>query len=265
MLMGKLLDKIATAWKYKREIATHVFEIPYLYLRSSVELVEVPLDICINSFGFSYSRNGWHPVSALLKEINICDQRKNLEDSVFYKFYERYRPENMGHLVRSFNSNVAFSPPVGILPWGGFAKKTLQSGGHELKKTSWLCGPLDEHSIRLNIKRSVTLYNRMRNCGYNPWRINNSFIEGCFLVNKRGEKRFIIMHGKHRAAVLSFLGFEKILARYAPESVRTIKETNVDDWFYVKTKQCSVQDALAYFHAYFKLTGAERAKELGLL
>jgi len=263
--MTDLFGGIASLWRNKREITKHIFKVPYLYLRKNTELVEVQLDICMNSLGFSYDKNGWHPVSALLKELNSSGPIKNLEDCVFYKFYEKYQPVDMGHLVRSFYNNVTFSSPVAILPWGGFAKKTLQSGGGKLKKTSWLCGPLDEGSIRLNIKRAITLYNKMRNYGYNPWKINNSFIEGCFLENNKGEKRFIVMHGKHRAAVLSFLGFEKILVRYAPESVRIIKESNVKEWFYVKNKQCSIQDALAYFNAYFKLTGAERARELNLL
>lgn len=223
------------------------------------------MDICTNPLAFSYSKDGWHPVTALLEEMADSGPVQKLEDSVFYKFYQRYQPANMSHMAELFGSNVTFSPPPAILPWGGFTKKVMSTGGGELKKTSWLCGPLDEESIILNIDRSLNLYNKFKKDGYRPWGIFKSFIEGALLENNQGQKRFVVLHGKHRAAVLSFLGVEKLLVRYAPGSVRIIRESDVDNWFHVRNKRCSKEDALAYFHAYFKLTGTERADKMGLL
>lgn len=264
--MVAVVNTLTSLWGRKREIARHVVEISRLYFNRKSELLEIPLDICVNPLGFSYGKNGWHPVIPLIREIaaaeNISD---DLENSVFYKFYEKYKPTDMLHLVSRFDPHVAFAPPMGVLPWGGFTKKARESGGSPLKKTSWLCGPLDIPSIKLNIERARQLYGNMKKNGYAPWRILNSFIEGCLLQDKRGEKRFIVLHGKHRAAVLAFLGAESVLATYAPEGARTIKEEDVKNWYYVKNEQCSIHDALAYFHAYFKLTGKERADELGLL
>ena len=77
----------------------HVLDIPKLYRNKEKELVKVDLDICINSFGFSYSQKGWHPVTAFLNEITEDPSLVFSEKTVFYKFYKMYRPTNMLHLV----------------------------------------------------------------------------------------------------------------------------------------------------------------------
>lgn len=263
--MNSVAEVLKSLWIRKRDIYQHVTDIPYLYLNREKELINVDLEICTNSFGFSYSQSGWHPIIALLREVDSNHQLLYSQDSVFFKYYEKYQPVDMLHLVNGLYSQVSFAPPLGILPWGGFSKETMRNGGSPLKNTSWLTGPLDNDSIRLNIKRSIDLLNNVKRYGYKPWMPQNSFVEGCFLEKEDGDKRFVVIHGKHRAAVLSYLGFDHIMVRYAPEAVKVIHENDVHTWFYVKNRKCSVDDALAYFNAYFELNGKERARNLGLL
>jgi len=263
--MDRLLGALRSIWIRKREIYQHAFDIPKLYINREKELVDIDLDICINSFGFSYSQNGWHPVTAFLNEIAAEQSLVFSKESVFYKFYEMYRPINMLHLVEDNYPTVKFAPPVGINPWGGFSREEMRIGGKPLTETSWLCGPLDNNSIELNIKRTTDLLRSMSRYGYTPWFPTHSFVEGCFLEKENGDRRFVVIHGKHRVAVLSYLGFDNIFARYAPESEKVIKESQVHQWYYVQKNLCSVEDALAYFNAYFELNGKERVLSLGLL
>ena len=260
-----LPESVNTLWIRKREIFGHIIDIPRIFFNKKNELVRVSIDICINSLGFSYSRSGWHPIIAFLKEIDTNHNLLDSRDSVFFKFYNKYKPVDMAHLVKGFYPKVTFAPPLGIKPWGGFSKKEMTIGGWPLKNTSWLAGPLDDDSINLNIKRTIDLLNNIKEHGYKPWMPLNSFVEGCFLEKENGDKRFVVIHGKHRVAVLSYLGFNNILVRHAPEAVRVIRERDVHTWFYVKNKECSVDDAMAYFNAYFELNGKERALELRLL
>jgi hypothetical protein len=41
----------------------------------------------------------------------------------------------------------------------------------------------------------------------------NGFISGTILINKNRERRFVVLQGNHRMAILSHLGFDKIQAR----------------------------------------------------
>jgi hypothetical protein len=124
-----LFDKFDVLWARKREILRHVAEIAHLYFHRKSELLEMPLDNCVNPFGFSYGKNGWHPVIPLIKEIaagkNIWD---DLESSVFYRFYEKCQPTDMLHLVSRFDPHVTFAAPLGILPWGDLQKRLWNPG-----------------------------------------------------------------------------------------------------------------------------------------
>jgi hypothetical protein len=43
-----------------------------------------------------------------------------------------------------------------------------------------------------------------------------------------------------------------------------VRETEVENWYYVKHGFCTPEDALEIFHAFFELNGRERIAYLGL-
>ena len=66
-----MFDELNSLWGRKREIARHVVEIPLLFFHRKSELLEISLDMCENPLGFSYGKNGWHPVIPLIKEMGL--------------------------------------------------------------------------------------------------------------------------------------------------------------------------------------------------
>ncbi len=245
----------------KREIFNHCKNLPYLFLNKNKLLINIDISICTNSFGFSYASDGWHPITALLKELYV----KNKEPDLFYKYFHSYQPTQSSHLPLLCGTNVNFSPEVLILPWGGFSRKTFLNGGTPLRKTSWLIGPLSEDDIALNINRTINVYKNIKSNGYRPWLPTNSFIQGVLLVKSNGDKRFVVTHGKHRVGVLSFLGYNTFKAQFDPNMFKIISENEISSWYYVKNGKCSQADAASYFNSFFILNGLERAREYNLL
>jgi len=49
-----------------------------------------------------------------------------------------------------------------------------------------------------------------------------------------------------------------------PESIKVVHESDVEQWYYVRRRLCSPEEALKIFDAFFELDGSERAASLGL-
>lgn len=257
--MRPLLKKntIFAAFKYLIEPA-------YLYVMRKKELLEVPIEACTNWLAFSFTHTGWHYFIETLKEY---DKNKTIhfKDTTLYKFYQFYQYEDMFNLLCcNYNyNNVKFKPNFGIYPWGSFTAESHYNGGVPKNRfTSHLCGPTEDPLIERVYNNLINLYNEIQINGYRPW--SKGFIEGTMLERKNGEQKLVVLQGNHRTAVMSHLGFKKILARYKPLAFRVIREKDVLDWYYVRNGECSKKDALYYFDLFFKLDGSERALALGL-
>ena len=237
----------------------------YLRLRQKTELVEVPIETCSNHMGFSYGKDGWHYFIECLKEF---DQNKKLkpEDSILFRFYQRYQPTSTFNLVSHKGDGVKFRPPFGIYPWGTFTTESSKNGGSPRNRfTSRHVGPSDLNLVRSVTHNLLSLYENIKLGGYRPWDFKRAFVGGTFLKKENGESRYVMLQGNHRTAILAHLGYESILTRYLKGYDRFINEWDVRDWYYVKTGECSVDDALAYFNAYFEVDGVERAKRCGII
>lgn len=220
--------------------------------------------MCVNSLAFSYSLSGWHYLTALLKEYTK-NPRLKCQDSVLYRFHNCYQPVDVSDLV-AHKHGIQFRPPVGVFPWGSFNLELSRKGGRpkDVRRTRQF-GPTDRELVEWEFANTIYLYRKLRREGYRPWFHESGFVTGVFLQRNNGERRVVIVDGTHRCAILSFLGYDRVLMRYAPGYWRTLYEKDVDDWYYVKRSLCSRDDALAYFNAYFELNGRERAEKLGLL
>lgn len=235
-----------------------------IYLRRDRELFQVPLAICTNFLAFSYARTGWNCLTALLREYRF-NPRLGYRDSVLYRFHQRYQPGDMFTLVEH-RPGVCFRPPVGVFPWASFYLEASRTGGRPKDpRFSRVLGPSSDQLIEWEFAQTVHLYERIRRRGYRPWTHESGFLTGVLLVRRDGARRFVVIDGTHRCAILSVLGYEEIAARYAPGCYRTLHEDDVEGWYYVQRGHCSREDALAYFHAFFELDGSERARSLGLI
>lgn len=237
----------------------------YLRLKQKTQLVEVPIEICSNHMGFSYGKDGWHYLIECLKEF---DQDENLkpEDSILFRFYQYYQPTSTFDMVGHKGNDVKFSPLLGIYPWGTFRTESSKDGGSPKNRfTSRHVGPSDLNLVRNTFYNLLSLYKDIRLNGYRPWDFKRAFVGGTFLKKSNGQLRYIILQGNHRTAILSHLGHKSVLTRYLQGHYRLIDERDVSNWYYVKTGECSVDDALAYFNAFFEVNGIERAIRIGLI
>ena len=243
----------------------HVLSTLYVYLSKHSQLCKVPIDICTNPMGFSFAPEGWN---YLIEQLKQFDRNPDVEakDSVLYRFHQRYQPEDMSDLPVSAGSDVTFKPSLSIYPWGSFDIRKSKSGGtvKNAHRTRFY-GPSSFTLVEKDFFNLLSLYEYMKVHGYRPWYFRNAFIGGVFLERRDGEKRFVVLQGNHRTAVLAHLGHKQILTRYLKGYYQCVSEKDINEWFYVKSGECNIEDAAAYISSFFKLNGTERAKAIGFL
>lgn len=249
---------------YKNNILYKILKRIYLQFFGGISFRKVDPSICISLTGFSFGRRGWHHLVTLSREMNN-DLNLLFENSILYRFHKKYQPEGMYELVKHLDEDIQFKPQLGIFPWGAFQIGRGLSGS--LEGVDWnksrFCGPTSNELIQKEFNEFRRLYRNIQEHGYNPWR--EGVISGTLLKKHDGESRFIPLQGNHRTAILSYLNYDSILVSSRRDSYDVIYEENVDKWHYVKTGQCSRKDALAYFNAFFELTGFEQAQRFGLI
>lgn len=243
----------------------HALSVLYVYLNRHSELCDVPIDICTNPMGFSFAPNGWN---YLVEQLKQFDGNPNVavKDSALYRFHQSYQPQDMSDLPLSAGAEVSFRPGLSVYPWGSFNIEESRSGGKAKNVyDTRFYGPSSFELVEKDLLNLRGLYEYMKIHGYRPWYFRNAFIGGVFLENANGQKKFVVLQGNHRTAILAHLGERRILTRYLSGYYQCIKEKDVNEWFYVKSGECSVGDAVAYINAFFKLDGIERAKAMGFL
>jgi len=249
---------------YKEKLPYTILKIAYHYLWLRTEFRRVFPDNCISLTGFSFGKQGWHHLVELLKQI---ENKVNLrfENSILYCYHKKYLPDGMYELVRNLDEDIRFRPRMGVFPWGAFQIGRGLNG--KLEGVDWkrsrFCGPTDDELVRKEFDDFQRLYQRIKTQGYKPWKWG--FIGGTLLKRSCGETRFIPLQGNHRTAILAYLNQSGILVCSRKDSHSFIHEKDVLEWHYVKTGQCSKEDALAYFNSLFELTGFEQARRFDLI
>lgn len=233
-----------------------------LFVNRGAMVFEVPIDVCVNILGFSFAPDGWHFLIELLKEYDTNAALKP-EESILFRYHQSYQPEGTFDMVKHLGLEVTFRPPFGIYPWGNFR---IRSDPNDIRPKdqykSRFCGPSDPSRLQGEFSRMIALYEQIKKEGYRPWR--HDFISGTVFRSRSGELRFVVIEGNHRLAILSHLGVKSARVSYLPNYHQIIDEHDVDNWSYVRSGECTVEDALCYFNAFFELNGLERAQRMGL-
>ena len=237
----------------------------HVYWNRHSQLCEVPIDICVNPMGFSFAPGGWNYLIEQLKEFDRGKQPE-VTDSILYKFHDRYQPSDMSDIPVSAGLDVAFKPGLSIYPWGAFdMEKNGSMGTAKNALTSRFYGPSSLSLVEKDLCNLLDLYKNMKAHGYRPWHFGNAFIGGVFLERADGQRRYVVLQGNHRTAILAHLGHKHILTRYLKGHHQCIREKDVREWSHVKSGGCNVKDAAAFINAFFTLDGTERAKAMGFL
>ena len=236
-----------------------------MYILSG-QVRKVPVDLLTTIGAFSYSQNGWHPHTAVLRELDKNPVDFISEDSILRDFYTRYTPSvESGFLPVHDDPGWSSTKECYRPPWGG---------GREVTFSDWFehwVGPKSDEAIKYNFELLEGLRAKIQSEGYLPWAYPDGFINVCALELDSRDVRYIVISGKHRAAVLSHLGYQSVWVRFLPsrssypgKMPNRIKLSDIDNWERVDSGAFTREDAGKFFESYFSYDGKEQARSLGL-
>jgi hypothetical protein len=214
-------------------------------------------DDCRSIFGASFGRDGWHHLRKTLEEYD-ANSRADYRDTSLFAYLTGFCPSSICDLVDWPPDEPRF--PLFVYPWGTFRSGETRSS--KTPATSRFCGPSSAEFVADEFARTIRLYHAMRETGYRPWGFGHTFIGGTVLQRANGERRFVVLQGNHRLAVLAHLGVDPIRVRDVPGYLRVVREQDAGKWPLVADGTCRLASALRIFHFYFESTGHHIAARL---
>jgi hypothetical protein len=175
---------------------------------------------------------------------------------------------------------------VGGGPWGHHFDHATGHSTRDLygRRANIWYQPGDPPPLRLEWEQTIRALEKLRD-GYRPLRMGQ-LPEVTLLVRRNGEYRAVRYNGQHRLAVLSHFGRKRLtvlvpsarsinaelalwpsassLPKIVSDAEIVVRETEANDWHYVKLGLCSREQALEIFYAFFELNGRERIAYLDL-
>lgn len=178
------------------------------------------------------------------------------------------------HPIRSFNQVVGhkITGPAGdqyFCPWEPARIRPLSrfTGSHK-------AGPTPDEALERITKRLLGVLAEIRTRGFRQHSIIDGFPRVIAVVDRSGQRLFMVRDGQHRAAVISHLGYNALWVNYDVDywtpslpyrlfsrlrgrhrlntaSPRVIYEDAVDNWPHVREGRVTREEALTYFHAMF--------------
>ena len=209
-------------------------------------------------FGASFGDNGWHHIISTLEEYDTNNDI-NYNETNLYRFLKLFTPSSICDLLNNNDKKIE-NLPLFIYPWGTFKKKIIDT--NKTPRLSRFCGPSDDSFIKNEFSRTIKLYNNIKNNGYKPWKAYNGFIGGTILEKDNGERRFIVLQGNHRLAILCHLGVEKIKVRVLPGNIKIFKENSLKNSPLVLNGSCDYDTAISIFNLFFYEDGNHLLKHL---
>jgi len=194
------------------------------------QLLELPIEHCIDLLGRSFSLNGGNHWVEFLKE-HTTQSIQNTRDSNLHKYYSEFTRRDALKILFSSdylaNKTDEFKQaPNLFFPWStglqfqnyvSSSTKTVVHGNPE--SDYW--GPKTTDQINQEYKRTVAIYTSIVRNGYTPELCRDkkrnlpAYPFGILL--KHGKKyRFLILSGKHKISVLSVLGYRTVLVKPRP-------------------------------------------------
>lgn len=242
---------------------------------ASCEYDEIPLffvspDIIMNERCFGYSKHGWHPFTALLKQYQE-NRALQYEGSIVQKFYDNFTPSNLGQAILHNNSTSyvelsKYSALDKLMPWSLLPRIYDGECGLDPKHGCQSQGPVSAKKGKMEFSRVIRTFNSIESKGFQYQSYNqiNEHLRGYFL-KKGDEWRFIIISGNHRVAALVELGFTEIPVTFQPTFPRVIDFKDRLTWPQVLNGTLSLKAAEDVFGAFFDGFGEVKAKHLGLI
>lgn len=212
-------------------------------------------------FACSFGRDGWQHLRRTLEEYDR-DPEVRPAETTLHRFLTHFAPSSICELLGpSAQGHCAL--PLFVYPWGTFRRGETSSTKDASR--SRFCGPSTADFVVEEFARVVALYERMKRQGYRPWDFGNTFIAGTFLVSAEGERRFVVLQGNHRLAVLSHLGIRRIAVRNARGYLAEVHERDVEHWPLVHAGTCDAAAARSIFRLFFEKDGRHIERRLRMI
>lgn len=209
-------------------------------------------------FGCSFGEGGWHHIRETLREYDAAPDIP-YHETTLYRFLTGFCPSSICELLDG-EGGMDRPLPLFVYPWGTF--RTGESDTTKSALTSRFCGPSTDVFVAQEFERIKALYHSLACEGYRPWRYGHSFVGGTFLLARDGTRRFVVLQGNHRLAVLAHLGCERIDVRDAPACLPSVREEDIERWALVKAGACTAPLARRVFRLFFDADGRHVARRL---
>ena len=211
-----------------------------LYWTGPSPIFLIPPRLAVIQGGHSYTRD--HPFVRALSEGPVALEQ----------FYRDNAPAGLAEMYKIPAKGLAGENlPPWELPW---LTRTRRPPSAE----TWFginhgisyYGPCSPKKMELEHQRLTSLARKIRARSYLPDKFG--YIEGHFL-RYGGKFRFFIRGGKHRAAVLTYLGYDRIPVRVRKSWPRVIEAGRENEWPLVASGEIDVNLATQIFSSYFRI------------
>ncbi len=224
-----------------------------------IVLLKIPIDKCVSGIFWKLDKSNPFVSSLYLEDENILKT-----------FYDEFQPSTINELfsIDLDNEFGVMSPYSFVFPWDeesptialkrreivalrenarySLKDLTLQEGGH----TDF--GPVNFDKLEIEKMRIKKLFSSIQTDGFKEDIFkNDGGIKGYFLLNKTSDWRFFITSGKHRAYVLSALGYDEILV-ILNVNKKTIRLGSLDEWPQVISGNYTERLADIVFNKFFR-------------
>jgi hypothetical protein len=212
-------------------------------------------------FGCSYGDRGWHHLRRTLEEYD-ANPGIDYRDTTLYRYLTGFRPASICDFLAGAGMETC-RLPLFVYPWGTFKEGEIASA--KSAESSRFCGPSTPGFAADEFARTIRMYESMKRTGYTPWSFPHTFIGGTMLRARNGARRFIVLQGNHRLAILAHMGSEQVDVRDWPGYMPVVRESDVEKWPLVTNGTCSIDAARAIFRLLFESTGFHVAARLPAL
>ena len=209
----------------------------------------VSVSDCVNYNGFGYRRDAFHPLHRYLFD---CEARGLVAARrAFVEFLRFYRPCDAAQALGLAPLDKEY--PLFLMPWYRFTPASFRP------LLTWRALPLDCSDLLTRYSaRGLASYlieqewfwaeralDTLRNHGYDTRR---GILQARAFVKADGERRYLLTDGNHRAAAMTFLGWDEV--EICCDTLLEVRECDADKWWGVRHGFYSRAAALALFHAY---------------
>lgn len=217
----------------------------YRFLTRPLYQSRVPLHQITNIFGVRFGENSSHFMVRYLESHH--ELKSNISKSfAIAQYHKSFSPTSLGE---SLGLPLENDLPLFVYPWGVFGTGASKSNKNVLN--SRFCGPSERELVSTEEEALLELHDVIKRDGYRPTEYPNRFIQGVWLVREDGRRKFVVLQGNHRVAVMSYLKFEKVAVRNDMFKIGEVREKDIDNWVMVRNEHISRKEAKLVFDCFF--------------